>query len=185
MFAGDGDRPYLESDPIAPINAYGRSKAEGERFAQQTHPDALIVRTSWLVSGTHPNFVATMIRLARERDLSVVADQRGRPTVVDDLAAATLAALDRGATGILHLSNEGVTTWYELARAAVELAGIDPDRIRPISTDEYPTPAARPAYSVLGSQRLDELGLAPLPPWRDSLPAVVERLTGPGGAVSG
>ena len=183
VFGGRSDRPFVESDPVDPINAYGRTKAAGEQYVRETHPDALIVRTSWVISGTHNNFVATMLRLGRERELTVVNDQLGRPTIADDLAAATLAAVDAGATGPLHLTNEGETTWYELARAALELADLDPERIQPIATADYPTPAARPAYSVLGSERTASLGLEPLPSWRSSLPAVVARLTAPGGAA--
>jgi len=177
VFSGDADEPYLESSPPNPMSAYGRSKLVGERAALETNPDALVIRTSWLVSGTHPNFVATMLRLARDREVRVVDDQQGCPTLADDLAAATLESLHAGAGGILHLTNGGITTWYEFAREAVSLAGIDPDRIVPCSTDEYPTPARRPAYSVLGSERRAALGIKELPAWRESLPAVVEGLT--------
>ena len=176
VFPGDASQPYLESSPTDPINAYGRSKLAGERAALSACPEALVVRTSWLVSGTHPNFVATVLRLAAERVLTVVDDQRGCPTMVDDLAPAALAALRAGVSGILHLTNRGETTWFEFARAAVALAGIDPGRIRPCATADYPTPARRPAYSTLGSERRSPLGLPALPLWRESLPAVVEGL---------
>ena len=179
VFPGTGTRPYVESDPTAPVNAYGRSKLAGEEAAL-THPGVLVISTSWVVSATHPNFVATMIRNARERVLRVVDDQKGCPTIADDLAAATLTAIDVGAAGLLHLTNRGETTWFEFAREAVGLAGIDPGRIAPIGTEEYPTPARRPAYSVLGSERRESLGIDQLPPWRDSLPAVVEGLVGAG-----
>ena len=173
VFDGSARSPYLESSPTAPINAYGRTKLAGEQLAVAAHPGALVIRTSWVISGTHPNFVATMLRLVRERDLRVVDDQVGHPTVADDLATATLEALELGATGVLHLTNDGVTTWFELARTAVELAGEDIDRISPCPTTEYPTPARRPQYSVLGSERRESLGIGPLPHWRDSLVAVV------------
>ncbi len=175
VFDGSAGEPYLESSPTAPINAYGRSKLAGERLALAAHPGTLIIRTSWVISGTHPNFVATMLRLARERELRVVDDQVGNPTVAADLATATLDALDRGVTGILHLTNTGSTTWYELARAAVEMAGGDVDRIGPCTTDEYPTAARRPRYSVLGSERRETLGIGALPHWRDSLGEVVRQ----------
>lgn len=175
VFKGNATEPYLESSPTDPLNAYGRSKLAGEVAALE-NSDALVIRTSWVISGTHPNFVATMLRLAAERDLEVVDDQVGCPTCVDDLAPAALAAFEGGTTGIVHLTNEGVTTWFELARAALALAGLDPERITPIPTSGYPTPAARPAYSVLGSERRSELGMAPLPSWPDSLPAVVAAL---------
>jgi dTDP-4-dehydrorhamnose reductase len=176
VFDGRGDRPYVESDPTDPVNAYGRSKLAGETAALE-HPTSLVIRTSWVISGTHPNFVATMVRLVQERDLRVVDDQRGCPTIVDDLARATIAALGHGAAGLLHITNAGETTWFELARAAVAEAGFDPGLISACGTEDYPTPARRPAYSVLGSERREELGIPPMPHWRMSLPAVVAALT--------
>ena len=176
VFPGDGTVPYVESSPTAPLNAYGRSKAAGERAALGICPGALVVRTSWLVSGTHPNFVATMLRRAAEREVRVVDDQWGCPTMADDLAPAAWAALRAGVSGLLHLTNTGETTWFRLARAAVRLAGLHSGRIIPCTTAEYPSPARRPAYSVLGSERRGPLGLPDLPPWEESLPAVVEGL---------
>lgn len=176
VFDGHRTRPYREDDPVDPVNAYGRSKLLGEQLALQY--GALVIRTSWVISGTHPNFVATMLRLAGEgRELKVVDDQRGRPTVAADLAAATLGAVELGASGILHLANHGETSWFELARAALSLAGLSPELIAPCATADYPTPARRPAYSTLDTSRAEDLGLAPLPHWRESLPAVVEALT--------
>lgn len=176
VFPGDGVRPYVESDPVAPVNAYGRSKLVGEQAALEAGEDVLVIRTSWVISGTHPNFVATMLRLGSEgRSLQVVDDQWGHPSIVDDLVAGTMALLEAEARGVVHLTNTGETTWYRLAGAALESAGIDGE-LRPCTTEEYPTPAARPAYSVLGSERLPALGVDPLPDWRDSLPDVVTRL---------
>lgn len=176
VFPGTGAEPYVEGSPTDPINAYGRSKRKGELLAL-THPTSLVIRTSWLISGTNPNFVATMLRLAATRDeLAVVADQQGCPTVAADLASGTLRAMETGATGLLHLTNQGATTWFELARTAVVEAGLDAAKLTQCTTADYPTPAARPAYSVLGSERLEELGLEPLPHWRDSLPDVVAEL---------
>ena len=176
VFDGQGSEPYVESSPTDPINAYGASKLIGERLALQANPRTLVIRTSWIVSGTHPNFVATMLRLAKEgRSLRVVSDQYGCPTVASDLARATLEAMEASATGLLHLTNTGATTWFELARTAVALAGLDPDLIEPCPTEEYPTPARRPAYSVLASERIGDLGMSGLPAWQDSLPEVVRR----------
>jgi dTDP-4-dehydrorhamnose reductase len=174
VFAGDATKPYLESSPTSPINAYGRSKLAGEQHTVAA--GGLVVRTSWVISGTHPNFVATMIRLAGERELSVVDDQRGCPTICHDLAVTSMQALESGAAGLLHLTNQGPTTWYGLACAAVGDAGLDPGVISPCSTEDYPTEARRPAYSVLGSERLEPLDLTPLPPWQESLPAVVAEI---------
>jgi dTDP-4-dehydrorhamnose reductase len=174
VFRGDSSSPYLESSPTDPINAYGRSKLEGERLAM-TH-GGLVVRTSWVISGSHPNFVATMVRLAAQRELRVVDDQRGCPTVCADLAVASLQALRSGLRGMLHITNAGPTTWFELARAAAMEAGLDPEMISPCSTAEYPTEAARPAFSVLGSERLEASGIARPPHWRESLPQVVAEI---------
>jgi len=179
VFPGDATEPYVESTPTSPINAYGSAKLAGERLALSVNPRSLIVRTSWVISGTHRNFVATMIRLAGERDVvRVVNDQQGRPTVAADLAAAAHTALESEVTGILHLANAGATTWFGLAREAVALAGFDPERIQPCPTTDFPTPARRPAYSVLGTERGGETGVTPLPHWKDSLPRVVAALTG-------
>jgi len=176
VFDGQATEPYLESHPTDPINAYGRSKLAGEQAALGTHEGALVIRTSWVISGTHPNFVATMLRLAAERDtLSVVADQRGCPTCVEDLAPGALAALRSGATGLLHLTNAGETTWHGLASAAIAEAGLEV-AVEPIATEDYPTPAKRPAYSVLGSERREGLGIDALPDWRDTLPTIVAGL---------
>jgi dTDP-4-dehydrorhamnose reductase len=177
VFDGTGLRPYVESDSTDPINAYGRSKLVGERAMLQAGGRGLMVRTSWVVSGTHPNFVATMLRLARDGvALRVVSDQRGCPTVAADLAAGTIEAVEAGVTGLLHLTNSGDTTWFDLARSAIGLAGMDPDSVSACATEEYPTPARRPRYSVLGSERRGAIGLSPLPCWDDSLPGVVKGL---------
>lgn len=179
VFDGSLDRAYVESDPTNPINHYGRSKDAGERAAIASNPESLVIRTSWVISGTHPNFVATMLKLAPERELSVVNDQFGHPTLASDLAVGIVVALDAGATGILHLTNQGVTTWFGLAREVFELGGIDPDLIRPCTSDVYPTSAARPKNSVLESERLGDLGLTRLPHYRDGLPALVRRIQHP------
>lgn len=171
---GNPGRPLFEDHPPSPVNAYGRSKLVGERAAL-TSGAALVVRTSWVVSDSHPNFVRTILTLlARGQDPTVVDDQHGRPTVAADLAAGLVELLGTRPTGLLHLANRGATTWWSLARAVAEMAGHDPERVRGCSTAEYPTPARRPAWSVLGSRRRDDLGVSPLPHWRQSLPRVVK-----------
>ncbi len=176
VFDGTADRAYLESDVANPLGSYGTSKEAGERAAFALNPEALVVRTSWVISGTHRNFAETMLRLASTRELSVVDDQIGHPTLATDLAGGILSALDVGATGLLHLTNQGATSWFGLAREVAELGGIDPERIQACSSDEYPTKALRPRNSVLDSERISELGLVPLPDYHTGLPAVVTQL---------
>lgn len=176
VFDGSKHDAYVETDPPNPINAYGRTKLAGEQAALEANQKTLVIRTSWVLSGTHPNFAATMLRLVEAGTVRVVDDQYGHPTLVNDLANGTLAAIDAGATGLLHLTNRGVTTWFGLARDVAAMAGLDPDRIEPISTADYPTPARRPANSVLDSVRLNDLAIEPLPDFHESLNAAVARL---------
>lgn len=174
VFDGNGTEPYLESHPTDPVNAYGRSKLVGEAAVLSAGGKGLVIRTSWVLSATHRNFVTAILgRASHGQTLKVVDDQVGCPTVADDLAAASWEALRLGATGLLHLTNRGETTWYQLARNAVERAGFDISLVTPCTTEEYPTPARRPAYSVLGSEIAGPLGLEPLPEWRDSINPVV------------
>jgi len=176
VFDGTKAGGYVESDPTNPQSVYGVTKLEGEQLALHDHPDALVVRTSWLLSGTHPNFASTMIKLIRNGPVQVVDDQRGRPTLADDLARVTLDAIDREASGVLHLANEGVTTWFGLAREIASIAGLDPERVTPCTTAEFPRPAPRPADSVLNSERLAGLGISPMPPYGPGLEAAVRAL---------
>lgn len=176
VFDGTSRVPYVESNATNPINVYGASKLEGEGLARAANPATLIVRTSWVLSGTHPNFVATMLRLGRDRALKVVDDQIGHPTLVDDLALGIQRALDARATGILHLTNTGTVSWYELATEALAIGGLDVGNLSGCTTAEYPTPARRPQNSVLDSQRLEELGIEPLPPYRAGLERAVHDL---------
>ncbi|MFI9648639.1 dTDP-4-dehydrorhamnose reductase [Streptomyces sp. NPDC052040] len=180
VFPGDARLPYPEDAPTAPVNAYGRSKREGERAVAELLPDSgLVVRTAWLY-GTHGrNFVATVLDLAARRaTLDVVADQHGQPTwsraLARQLAALGRAALaGRAPAGVYHGTASGSTTWYGLAREAFRLGGLDPERIRPVGSDKFPRPAARPAFGVLGHDRWARAGLAPLPRWDDQLAAAL------------
>ena len=175
VFDGSAASPYVESDVVAPINAYGRSKLLGEELCNRYNPDALIIRTSWVVSETHDNFVSTMLRMTSEEGsaVRVVNDQRGCPTVVDDLASASLVAMRLGVGGVLHLSNGPATTWFDLASYAIGYAGL-PGTVTPCSTDEFPRPAPRPRNSVLDSERLSTLPGIVLPPWQESMPGVID-----------
>jgi dTDP-4-dehydrorhamnose reductase len=170
VFDGAKREPYLESDPTNPQSVYGRTKLEGEAEVQ----DGWIIRSSWLFGWTGHNFVRTMLRLGTERDdVSVVDDQRGSPTYVGHLAAATRKLLELP-QGIWHVAAEGDCTWADFAEAIFEEAGLD-CRVRRITTAEFGAPAPRPAYSLLRSERSD----APqLPHWREGLRACLERLSG-------
>jgi dTDP-4-dehydrorhamnose reductase len=169
VFDGQKDSGYVESDLPSPLSVYGRTKLEGERLALEAHPGALLVRTSWLLSTTHRCFLTTMLDLLAQGEVNVVDDQRGRPTFVEDLAAAVMKAVDEHASGILHLTNSGETTWFGLAREIATLAGLDPDLVKPISSADLNRAARRPANSVLNSERLDLIGLIPLPDYLATL----------------
>jgi dTDP-4-dehydrorhamnose reductase len=167
VFDGTKSGPYVESDPVNPVSAYGRSKLAGERATLTASPQSLIVRTSWLFGAGGPNFVATMLRLAEERDeLQVVDDQLGCPTFTGHLAEALVELADGHGHGFLHVTGTGACSWYEFARTIFERAGVD-TTLRPCTTDEFPRPARRPANSVLASER----GAPELPAWQDGLDA--------------
>lgn len=180
VFDGLADTPYAEDAPPAPRSAYGRTKAAGEwavaALARRHH----IVRTAWLYGAGGSSFVRTMARLATERDtVNVVDDQRGQPTWTADLADAVVALVrEDAAPGIYHGTSTGEATWYDLAREVFRLLGHDPDRVRPVGTDQYPTPAPRPAYSVLGHDRWRREGLPLLPRWDDALARAVHDVVG-------
>ncbi len=172
VFAGDATTPYGEDAPVAPRSAYGRTKAAGEWAVPAALPDrSWVVRTAWLYGVHGSNFVKTMLPLERERDIiQVVDDQHGQPTWSRDVARQIVALAAAGApAGTYHASSTGQTTWFGLARAIFELLGADPDRVQPITTERFPRPAHRPAYSVLGSDAWRRVGLQPLPPWRVAL----------------
>lgn len=179
VFAGDAARPYREDDPVAPQGAYGRSKAAGEAAVAASGADHAIVRTAWVYAAQGSNFLRTMLRLARDRDeVRVVSDQQGSPTLADDLADGILAMLARwpaaGLRRTYHLTNSGSTSWAGFAEAIFAEAarhGLPAARVVPIATADYPTPARRPAMSVLDGSRLAaDFGLAPRP-WREALSA--------------
>jgi len=181
VFDGPASRPYREEDPVAPLGIYGRSKWEGEEVLRVVHQEHLIVRTAWLYGHHGSNFVKTMLRLARERQvLQVVYDQHGCPTWTRDLACALTAMCQRLVQareawpwGTYHFCGAGQTTWYGFARAIFEevspSASLQIQRVEPIPTTAYPTPARRPAYSVLDCSKIQAaFGITPRP-WRESL----------------
>jgi dTDP-4-dehydrorhamnose reductase len=172
VFPGDATSPYDVDDPTGPKGAYGRTKLAGEQAVREILPESsYVVRTAWLYGAHGHNFVKTMARLEKEREtLNVVDDQRGSPTWSADLAAGLLAlAGSDAAPGIYHGTNRGETTWRGFAQAVFEELGADPERVLATTSDAYPTPAARPAYSVLSPRSWDEAGLPPLRDWREAL----------------
>lgn len=179
VFDGASTRPYREDDALGPHTVYGESKAGGEVLVNEA--GGTVVRTSWLFAVGGPSFVHTMLRLAKDRPLlRVVADQRGCPTYAGDLADALYAlAVCPDRELMYHYCNDGETTWHELARATIDEARrlgatLACDRIEPITTAEYPTPAQRPPYSVLDTSRIRALGIL-TPSWTQGLARVVAR----------
>ncbi|MEA2645284.1 MAG: dTDP-4-dehydrorhamnose reductase [Chloroflexota bacterium] len=176
VFDGTATVPIAEDVEPNPLGVYGETKLVGEREVLESGASAYVVRTSWLYGGAGPNFPLTVLRLAREKgEMRIVDDQRGSPTWARDLAVAARRLVDVGDPGVYHLSNSGDCTWYELARAVVEERGLDAT-VHPIPTSEYPTPARRPAYSVLANSRWQALGEPPLRPWREALHDYVAEL---------
>ncbi len=187
VFDGTLDRPYRETDPVAPVSAYGRSKLVGEQLVAAAHPDHVILRTAWVYSPFGKNFVKTMLALGATRsEIAVVADQRGCPTSALDIADAVLkiggrlvASASPSQRGTFHLVGTGEATWAEFAQTALDHAvefGRSPVRVRGITTQEYPTPARRPMNSRLDTGKLSQTFGVKLPDWRESVRACVGRL---------
>jgi len=180
VYPGTSCKPYREDDPIGPLSIYGKSKAAGEMAIQDMGCNATIIRTSWLYSEYGNNFVKTMLRLGAEREqISVVCDQIGGPTYAGDLAKAIFKALacNRMKKGVItyNFSNEGSITWFDFANAIMEI-GERKCKVLSIFTEEYPTKAIRPAYSVFNLRKIkDELGLE-IPYWRKSLILTINKL---------
>ena len=183
VFDGRYYRPYTESDEASPQSIYGASKLRGEAAALGANPDTVVIRTSWLYSQFGVNFVKRMKELMQERpSLNVVFDQVGSPTYAVDLAQVILQVLvhrqdnpEAAVGGVYHYSNEGVTSWYDFAVTIKELTG-SACEISPITSDQYPTPAQRPAYSVLNKQKIRETFGIKIPYWRDSLQQCLKQL---------
>ena len=179
VFPGDGTRPYEPSDDTGPRSVYGRTKLEGEHRVLSTWDRSWVVRTAWVYGRHGNNFVKTMARLAATNDtLSVVDDQVGSPTWSLDLAHGLLelsTLVSRGGTPerVLHATGGGETTWCGFARAVFTELDLDPHRVRPCTTADYPRPAPRPAYSVLSGKAWADSGLTPLRHWQDALAAAI------------
>lgn len=178
VFDGTKHTPYSETDPTCPDSVYGRTKLEGEQLVRQHCECAMIVRTAWLYSIFGNNFVKTMIRLGKEKtELGIIFDQIGTPTYARDLAVAIMTAVEKGIIpGIYHFSNEGVTSWYDFTKAIHRIAGISGCHVRPIHTEEYPTPARRPHYSVLDKTKIKATYNIEVPYWEESLAECISKL---------
>ena len=191
VFDGSKGSAYLESDPVAPIGVYGKTKRNGEVRVQKGNPHHVILRTAWVYSPFGQNFIKTMLRLADDRDeISVVADQRGAPTNALDLAEATLEIAaqmvrhsERASTGTFHMAGSGEAVWADFAEHIFNVsraAGGPTANIRRIKTSEYPTPAKRPSNSVLDCSRLAATYGIELPDWHDSATLCVQRILSEG-----
>ena len=178
VFDGTKHTPYVEDDDTCPNSVYGRTKLVGEINVQKLCERSMISRTAWLYSTFGNNFVKTMIRLGKEKpELGVIFDQIGTPTYARDLARVIMTAIEQGIRpGIYHFSNEGVTSWYDFTKAIHRLAGITTCRVRPLHTAEYPTPAARPHYSVLDKTKIKQTYGIDIPHWEESLADCIEHI---------
>lgn len=174
VFEGTSCRPYVESDPTCPVSVYGRTKLAGEQALRETCPESVIIRTAWLYSEYGSNFMKTVLRLAKEREeLRFIFDQVGTPTYAGDLAIAMLTVLEKAeqgvfVPGIYHFSDEGVCSWYDFTVKILQLAGMV-NRVIPIETKDYPTPARRPHYSVLNKGKIKAIYGLTIPHWETSL----------------
>lgn len=179
VFDGTAYRPYKESDKVNPVSQYGTTKRKGETSLIAIAPDSIIIRTSWLFSPYGKNFVKTMMKLGTEKqNLNVVSDQIGSPTYSLDLANAIYAILNshQWVEGIFHFSNEGVCSWYDFTKAIHKICGINTCKVSPIPTEEYPTPARRPFYSVLDKNRIKMTYNVDIPYWEESLVDCINRI---------
>ena len=178
VFDGTKHTPYVEDDETCPNSVYGRTKLVGELNVQKLCKRSMIIRTAWLYSTFGNNFVKTMIRLGNEKsELGVIFDQIGTPTYARDLARVIMTTVNQGVVpGVYHFSDEGVTSWYDFTKAIHRLAGITTCCVRPLHTAEYPTPAARPHYSVLDKTKIKQAYGIDIPHWEESLAECIGHL---------
>ena len=171
VFDGEASEPYKEDSPVNPFSVYGLSKLQGEKEALQTDKEVIIIRTAWVYSTYGSNFVKTMLRLMKTKpEISVVADQYGSPTYARDLAIAIMQIISDGkwVPGIYHFTNDGIINWFDFASAIKKLSGLS-CIIHPITTEQYPTPAKRPKYSVLDKTKIQQTFGIKLKNWKESL----------------
>ncbi len=180
VFSGKAFQPYKESDITDPVSVYGKTKLDGENAIRANSKKSIIIRTSWLYSYYGKNFVKTMLKLAHDRgELRVIADQIGSPTYAADLAKVILDIIPQSmkiqTNETFHYTNEGVLSWYDFAVAIMELSGLK-CKVTPIETKDYPTPAARPSYSVMNKSKIKSTFGVEIPYWRHSLKLCITRL---------
>jgi len=182
VFDGTNKIPYVETDPVCPVSVYGKSKLAGEEVLMSNCENSVIIRTAWLYSIYGNNFVKTMIRLGKEREkLTVINDQTGTPTYANDLAQTLMQIIissEKGKffPGIYNYSNDGVCSWYDFTILIHKLAGIKNCQVLPIETKDYPTKAARPAYSVLNKSKIKATYGITIPQWESSLAVCISKL---------
>lgn len=178
VFDGTKHTPYVEDDTPCPNSVYGSTKLAGELGVRKFCKKAMIIRTAWLYSTFGNNFVKTMIRLGKEKEqLGVIFDQIGTPTYARDLAVVIMTAINKGIKpDVFHFSNEGVISWYDFTKAIHRIAGINTCHVKPLHTTEYPTPASRPAYSVLDKTKLKNAYGIEIPYWEESLAECIKKL---------
>ena len=181
VFNGEANQPYLSSTKMDPVNYYGSTKAAGETLAMEANEQTIVIRTSWVFSSHGNNFVKTMLRLMKEREsLNIVADQKGRPTYAKDLAIATMKMIEalhagKSIDGVYHYANTGETTWFDFAAKIKAIAGLT-CALNPIETKDFPTPAKRPAYSVLDTSKIEEALSLSIPHWEDALASCMKEI---------
>ncbi len=182
VFDGEATQPYTISTKVDPVNYYGSTKADGETMAMEANENTIVIRTSWVFSSHGNNFVKTMMRLMKERaQLNIVADQKGRPTYARDLAIATMQMIEamnagKSIKGVYHYANQGETTWYDFAAKIKAIAGLSCD-LQPIETKDFPTPAKRPAYSVLDTSKIEHDLAIDIRHWEDALKDCMNHLS--------
>jgi dTDP-4-dehydrorhamnose reductase len=181
VFDGEATQPYTISTKVDPVNYYGSTKADGETMAMEANENTIIIRTSWVFSSHGNNFVKTMMRLMKERaQLNIVADQKGRPTYARDLAIATMQMIKdmnagKSIKGVYHYANQGETTWYDFAAKIKAIAGLTCE-VQPIETKDFPTPAKRPAYSVLDTSKIEQDLAIDIRHWEDALKDCIDHI---------
>lgn len=178
VFGGDVAHPLAETDEAKPIGVYGQTKLDGELAVAAAFNEYFVIRTGWLYSEYANNFAKTMLKLGAERDeLNIIADQVGTPTYAIDLATFIFTIINSGskAYGTYHYSNEGVTSWFDFARAIFDISGTKV-KANPIRTDQYPTRAMRPSYSVMDKTKAKQTFNIQIPYWRDSLAKCIGKI---------